>query len=780
MRTSTNSYCIFGRRVSKVALLLLLSVAISRPAWALDVIGNINVDTTWKKSDSPVRLTGDVTVQSHVLLTIEPGTIVEAATTDALGAGADPQKVELIVKGRILATGTSASPIDIHGATNGANNWYGLTFDPLASESALIFVRIRDAVIGIDSHTQKPLTLSDVSVSASGIGIKWQATPGPTLTRVQVNASTTIGVQVDDDGTAGAQAVLNAVSIQNCGGAGLKLGPRIFATINGSWFLSNQTGIDAGAGSALQLTSSLIVGNRQVGLLLNQTATNIFSIINNTLDRNNSNIEQVTSPGVGLRVAAVSDPSKFIVRNNNITNHGTVGVDVIGGTSPSLDHNNVWNNVANYSTGISGGTGSLNTNPLYRAALVTSPTPGGSFSHLGYPDNDRYTFECSDPAAFAMRVSFTAFATESGYDIVQIRDSYGNVVQTYSGTMNPFTTPLIPGNKLTISFTSDGGGRLPGFAGACQTTQLIYRLQATSPVLDMGNALLAPATDFDGIARPVDGDFDGTAAVDIGAFEFHVNKPPVAKAGSDLTVLVNKPVVFDGRASFDPDGAIASYSWNFGDSSPAATEVQPTHSFATQGNFTVTLTVTDDEGQTSTSSLTVTVTDNLPPVASAGQDQRVAPGTSVAFDGSASIDTDGTITDYSWNFGDGTPAAHGTMVNHSFANPGVYGVVLTVTDNKGIQGTDTVVITVGMPANADMMTDPVGNGQDAGSKGRDAGTGGPGSGEMTGPGKGDTVGCGCFIASGEQNTQVAAMALLAGLALVLWRRRMQRHGRPAQ
>jgi hypothetical protein len=84
---------------------------------------------------------------------------------------------------------------------------------------------------------------------------------------------------------------------------------------------------------------------------------------------------------------------------------------------------------------------------------------------------------------------------------------------------------------------------------------------------------------------------------------------------------------------------------------------------------------------------------NQPPVANAGPDRTVSPGTSVTFDGSASLDPDGVIVSYQWDFGDNTTAS-GQVVTHTYTNPGVFTVTLTVTDNDGAATSDTGVITV--------------------------------------------------------------------------------------
>lgn len=84
---------------------------------------------------------------------------------------------------------------------------------------------------------------------------------------------------------------------------------------------------------------------------------------------------------------------------------------------------------------------------------------------------------------------------------------------------------------------------------------------------------------------------------------------------------------------------------------------------------------------------------NLPPIANAGPDRRATVGEEITFDGSKSYDPDGTIVSYHWEFGDGS-SGEGMTVTHAYSEPGSYTVTLTVTDDGGLTGSDTAIITV--------------------------------------------------------------------------------------
>ena len=144
-----------------------------------------------------------------------------------------------------------------------------------------------------------------------------------------------------------------------------------------------------------------------------------------------------------------------------------------------------------------------------------------------------------------------------------------------------------------------------------------YRLQMTSPAIDAGDnaAPQIPEADLDGNPRVADGNQDGDARVDMGAYEFeYTNQPPVAGAGTDRTVTADANcraiVALDGSASSDPDGDPLTFTWTgpFGTVSGATATVS-----LSAGTHVITLTVSDGRGGSASDTLVVTVVDATPP-----------------------------------------------------------------------------------------------------------------------------------------------------------------------
>jgi len=116
------------------------------------------------------------------------------------------------------------------------------------------------------------------------------------------------------------------------------------------------------------------------------------------------------------------------------------------------------------------------------------------------------------------------------------------------------------------------------------------------------------------------------------------------------------------------------------------------HTYPTDGPYTVTLTVYDNSGATSSQSTTVNV--DLPPVATFTSS---CSGLACSFDASDASDPGGgTIVSYAWFFGDSTTAS-AALVGHTYAAFGTYTVVLRVTDNGGAVGELAKSITLTQP-----------------------------------------------------------------------------------
>jgi chitodextrinase len=121
----------------------------------------------------------------------------------------------------------------------------------------------------------------------------------------------------------------------------------------------------------------------------------------------------------------------------------------------------------------------------------------------------------------------------------------------------------------------------------------------------------------------------GTAEIKVTVTEVE-NKPPVAVIAGDaeITAQTEEAIEFDGSGSTDEDGTIESYNWDFGDGESAEGE-KVNHAYAAAGEYTVTLTVTDDKDAIGTATVKVTV--GLPPEPAIREHEEGSP--MLAFEG---------------------------------------------------------------------------------------------------------------------------------------------------
>jgi PGF-pre-PGF domain-containing protein/PGF-CTERM protein len=171
-----------------------------------------------------------------------------------------------------------------------------------------------------------------------------------------------------------------------------------------------------------------------------------------------------------------------------------------------------------------------------------------------------------------------------------------------------------------------------------------------------------------------------------------IDAPDMAQPGES--------VPFDGSDSSD-DGEIVSYEWDFGDGTNASGETT-SHSYADNGTYTVTLTVTDGANNTDTATKEITIqedTSDQPPTADFDW-SRTDWDDKIAFDASPSTDDHG-IANYTWDLiGNGGEHSYKKTFRKQYVNFGTYDVTLTVEDTNG--NTDSITKTVVV----DDRTDP--------------------------------------------------------------------------
>ncbi len=134
-----------------------------------------------------------------------------------------------------------------------------------------------------------------------------------------------------------------------------------------------------------------------------------------------------------------------------------------------------------------------------------------------------------------------------------------------------------------------------------------------------------------------------------------VNTTPMAKAGTDQSVLLGDEVILDGSGSTDADGDPLSYNWSLisvpTGSSAVLDTTDPVHpSFVADaaGSYVARLVVNDALLDSAPDTVIIT-TENSAPVASAGVDQSVFITGTVVLDGSGSTDVDGDNLSYQWS-----------------------------------------------------------------------------------------------------------------------------------
>lgn len=181
---------------------------------------------------------------------------------------------------------------------------------------------------------------------------------------------------------------------------------------------------------------------------------------------------------------------------------------------------------------------------------------------------------------------------------------------------------------------------------------------------------------------------------------------------SSCTATLN-PTVTDEEIAFETTPSLWTglldviYTWDFGDGEIASGE-DVTHTYAAAGTYTAIVSVTDaTDGASDTCTITVEVTEDEDVEEEPEPEENIAPTVSCSFDGATAfvdeallleanaLDSDGSLVDYAWNFGDGSAeSTTESWATHTYTNTGTYTATFTVTDDDDATASCSGVITI--------------------------------------------------------------------------------------
>lgn len=156
-----------------------------------------------------------------------------------------------------------------------------------------------------------------------------------------------------------------------------------------------------------------------------------------------------------------------------------------------------------------------------------------------------------------------------------------------------------------------------------------------------------------------------------------INDAPTASFTA-IDVCLGQPTPFQNTSTGVPS-SIVSFDWRFGDSSFSLAP-SPNYTYLAPGTYSVQLVVANINSCKDTVVQDITVAP-LPTVSITATPQSGCVPLTVEFTATANVDTPYTVTQYNWDFGDGTGS--GQTVSNTYTSPGDYDVQITVTSNAG-------------------------------------------------------------------------------------------------
>jgi len=284
-----------------------------------------------------------------------------------------------------------------------------------------------------------------------------------------------------------------------------------------------------------------------------------------------------------------------------------------------------------------------------------------------------------DPATYEWTLAWSGDGRDHEFGGEIAADGPVTLVET--ADLEGGDSATVVGNVLQVNASESNGQDLVTFKLDGAATQLTVRLQ------------------MDGAYYPFSIRVGGTAALP-GTAPFSLAapqpQPPVVNAGDDLTVNEGDLVLFHGLYT-DPDSPTGhTIVWDLDAGAMAEDTLSPSYTYADNGSFPVTLTVTDIHGRVGLGTLNATVENVAPEVDFFAEPFLPAAGQEITFEALIYDPGENDTHTFLWAFGDGSPNASTSepSITHSFPAAGTYVVNLTATDDDGGEGSATQTILV--------------------------------------------------------------------------------------